>query len=178
MDSSNILFLGNYTNHESSHNLECLIYLICMKILSPCRVHLIRGLNEMVDKTQLSLTHDLMSDPASDVILTLLVDIFESLPVACTVDNQLFAAHSGIPKNNLSIIEIKSTQCWSSILNNNVPNSKLYNNYYSYSRVENNNVELYKADNKQSWLMNDKSYLIMLFDDIMDELLQVVYASY
>ena len=99
IDSTNLLFLGNYTDAESTANLECLIYLICMKILSPGRVFLLRGSNELAGRQQIQMQDSDRSDePLNDIVCNLLGQIFDSFPIAAVIEDSIFASHSGIPR--------------------------------------------------------------------------------
>src|SRR5699024_9682209 len=86
IDTSSLLFLGNYTDAESAFNLECLIYLICMKILSPGRVFLLRGANELAGRQQIQMQdRDHSDEPLNDIVCNLLAQIFDSFPIAAVL---------------------------------------------------------------------------------------------
>lgn len=103
----------------------------------------------------------------SETVINLLINIFELLPMVCIVDKQIFVAHSGIPKSIPSTYQIKTVATWSQLASANKNHSKIYNNYYNYNQRPEDGSEM----NEQSWFPIDKT---VLFDEVLDELLQVM----
>lgn len=70
-----------------------------MKILSPGRVFLLRGSNELAGRQQIQMQDSERSDePLNDIVCSLLGQIFDTFPIAAVIEESIFASHSGIPK--------------------------------------------------------------------------------
>ncbi|KAJ6218593.1 hypothetical protein RDWZM_009750 [Blomia tropicalis] len=101
--TENLVFLGNYTcslaDQPTSCGIECLIYLFSLKLCSPNKVFLLRGSNEVNTS---SLGKECVRKYGSVYgkrVHAALVDIFQKLPIALLIDDQILCVHSGIPSS-------------------------------------------------------------------------------
>ena len=106
------LFLGNFTN-RGAFSLETVCLLLALKIKYNGHFHLLRGNQEdleisklygLADECKEKLKEDI-NQPNS--IFQQLCNLFEYLPLAAVVNNQIFCVHSGIGKSGLYLSEIQ-----------------------------------------------------------------------
>ncbi|KAF7488152.1 Serine/threonine-protein phosphatase PP-X -like protein 2 [Sarcoptes scabiei] len=98
----NLVFLGNYSGLFSK-GIEVITYLFSMKLLSPNKVFLLRGTNEILSKSKLILKKECLHKYGQEFgrnIFNVVQEIFDRLPFAIIVDESIFCCHSGIPKWN------------------------------------------------------------------------------
>lgn len=98
----NLLFLGNYSGH-CPYGVEVITYLFSMKLLAPNKIFLLRGTNEMIDKSKIILRKECIAKYGNvygKKIHSVIMEIFARLPFAIIIDESIFCCHSGIPKWN------------------------------------------------------------------------------
>ncbi|KAI2799599.1 hypothetical protein BLOT_011505 [Blomia tropicalis] len=108
---ANMIFLGDMVD-RGKWSVECVTYLICLKVLMPLKVTLLRG-NHEVRKLQHHYTYrnECLSKYGEDYgirIWNLTNKIFDSLPLCAVIDRKVYCAHGGIPKDKLDLREIDS----------------------------------------------------------------------
>jgi serine/threonine-protein phosphatase 2B catalytic subunit len=91
----NYLFLGDYVD-RGIYGLECLVLLMAIKINFPKNVVLLRGNHESRNMTE-NFTFREEAITAYDLeVYNLMMDVFDSMPISCIVDNKYFGMHGGI----------------------------------------------------------------------------------
>lgn len=93
-----LVFLGNYSG-QHPYGVECLIYLFAMKICSPQKVFVLRGLNECGGYQQ-PLYKECVAkygDNNGRKVHSIFSNSFAKLPLAAIVDENILCVHSGIP---------------------------------------------------------------------------------
>ncbi|KAH9497540.1 hypothetical protein DERF_013519 [Dermatophagoides farinae] len=143
-----LLFMGNYL--QNLDNLDCLIYLLCMKILMPTKVFLLSGHNEM---KLANLPED------DDIIRNLIKQIYGLLPIACIIGDQLIVANFSIP--TISTFKLKIMATWSRSM---IPFNNVGKIYYKYDLIENSR-HCY-----QQYTIFDRKHS-PLYEDLIDELM-------
>lgn len=91
----NYLFLGDYVD-RGIFGLECMILLMAIKINFPKNVVLLRGNHESRNMTEnFTFREEVISAYDIEVYNTIM-EVFDSLPISCIVDNKYFGMHGGI----------------------------------------------------------------------------------
>lgn len=162
----NYLFLGDYVD-RGDYSIECILYLFAMKLISPKRFFLLRGNHEVAPiqrQYTFSKECDLKFGPSGKDLWKNFNKVFDFMPIAAIIDNQIFCAHGGIPK---SINDIKTlsesipspldnpeTQCpaaWEILWNDPITDSELIslvemdNAVTTYNQSSNDNVPAFEA---------------------------------
>jgi len=99
---ANFLFLGDYVD-RGIHDVECVLLLLCLKVLYPEKVFLLRGNHEWSDITndydECIRAHLKMYYPGQYIkICRKIMEVFSYLSVSCIVGKKLFCVHGGIPR--------------------------------------------------------------------------------
>ena len=107
--SSNYLFLGNYCG-SGPKGVECVIYLLAIKLIAPNKVFLLRGSQESRE-SQSSLKRECNEKYGEDTgikVWQLLNEVFDQLPIAAVVDDLIFCANGGVPRKTTKLKDIYS----------------------------------------------------------------------
>ena len=101
------LFLGDYVD-RGVYGLECTVYLLCLKLLAPKQVFLLRGNHESPEVNgdikqygELSFKHECISKfppREGEQVWEAINKVFQCLPVVAIIDDKIFCAHGGIPR--------------------------------------------------------------------------------
>lgn len=99
--TSNYLFLGDYVD-RGEYSVECVLYLFAMKHISPKRFYLLRG-NHEVATIQKQYTFarecEMKFGSMGKQIWKSFNRVFDLMPLAAVIDEQIFCAHGGIPRS-------------------------------------------------------------------------------
>ena len=97
----NYLFLGDYVD-RGIFGLECIMLLIALKINFPKNFMLLRGNHESRNMTEVFTFRDEIIQRFDNEVYDCFMELFDSLPLACVIDEKYFATHGGIsPELNL-----------------------------------------------------------------------------
>src|SRR5699024_939017 len=101
----NLIFLGNYSGHNSNSTncLEIIAYLFAIKYLSPNKVILLRGVQETKafnERTLLVECRARLGEDLGSTVWNMINEIFLQLPVVAIVNESIYCASSGIPKDS------------------------------------------------------------------------------
>ena len=168
IESVDYLFLGNFTN-RGAFSLETICLLLALKIKYNGHFHLLRGNMEDLEVSKLyGLGDECKEKLKEDItqpnsIFNQLCNLFEYLPLAAVINNQIFCVHNGISKNGLFLneiqrlkfpIQVKSCQIakdilWNSpSLNDNIMFNKLLPIEYKPEQFNSNSLDNFLKNNK------------------------------
>ena len=104
------LFLGDYVD-RGDFGLECICYLLSMKVLAPKTFFLLRGNHELRSIQQAftffrEVCEKFRNQQLGVHVWETLNKVFDLMPVAATIDDQIFCAHGGIPTSALRLDEL------------------------------------------------------------------------
>ena len=168
IESVDYLFLGNFTN-RGAFSLETICLLLALKIKYNGHFHLLRGNMEDLEVSKLyGLGDECKEKLKEDItqpnsIFNQLCNLFEYLPLAAVINNQIFCVHNGISKNGLFLneiqrlkfpIQVKSCQIAKDILwnspsfNDNIMFNKLLPIEYKPEQFNSNSLDNFLKNNK------------------------------
>lgn len=97
----NYLFLGDYVD-RGIFGLECMMLLVAIKINFPKKFILLRGNHESRNMTDSFTFREEVVSRFDAEVYDAFMELFDSLPIACVVDEKYLAMHGGIsPELNL-----------------------------------------------------------------------------
>ncbi|KAL4481156.1 hypothetical protein ABPG72_015111 [Tetrahymena utriculariae] len=93
---TNYLFLGNYIN-KGSDSIECFSYLMALKLRYPSRITLLRGSHETKSTSKIYGFYDECNNKYGSIdIWKAFLSVFECLPLAAVIGNEVFCVHAGL----------------------------------------------------------------------------------
>ena len=114
IDGLDYIFLGDYVD-RGTHSLETICLLMALKIKFPNQIHLLRGNHEdrwinSVFGFQTELCERLKDDIDNPVIFTKFNDLFDYLPLAAIINDEVLCLHGGIGSSINSLSDIEKIQ--------------------------------------------------------------------
>merc|ERR1719383_173475 len=97
--------MGDYVD-RGYDSVECFTLLLCLKLLFPSRIHLLRGNHESASVTKIYGFYDECRRKYDPQIFQLFCEVFDFLPLAATVDKKLFCVHGGLDPSIHSLEQI------------------------------------------------------------------------
>ena len=91
------VFNGDFVD-RGIYSFETIFALLAMKVASPQSVHLLRGNHETTDMNAVYGFEKQILGKYDSEVLNLFRKVFQSLPVAATINKRVFIAHGGIGK--------------------------------------------------------------------------------
>ncbi|VEU23718.1 DEKNAAC104837 [Brettanomyces naardenensis] len=107
--NANYLFLGDYVD-RGKQSLETILLLLCLKIKFPENFFLLRGNHESAGITRMYGFYDECKRRSSLKSWRMLVDVFNTLPVAATIAGRIFCVHGGLSPQLTDLNQIKKIQ--------------------------------------------------------------------
>ena len=178
IESCDYLFLGNFTN-RGAFSLETVCLLLALKIKYNGHFHLLRGNQEDIEISKLyGLADECKEKLKEDInqpnsIFQQLCNLFEYLPLAAVINNQIFCAHSGISKNGLYLKEIQRLTFPIKIKNCQIAKDLLWNTPNIYENTNFNKLfpieykpEQFNANSLDTLFNNNKLKLMIRSHDV------------
>lgn len=104
--NTNYLFLGDYVD-RGKQSLETIMLLLCLKLRFPNNVFLLRGNHECANVTKVYGFYDECKRRSSLKAWRMIVDVFNTLPIAATIGSKIFCVHGGLSPNLASLQDIE-----------------------------------------------------------------------
>ncbi|CAG2178547.1 unnamed protein product, partial [Oppiella nova] len=103
------LFLGDYVD-RGEHSVECILYLLCHKVLCPQKYWLLRGNHELRSVNQ-SFTFrneclEKFGESVGQKLWEKFNTVFDWMPICAVIDESIYCAHGGIPTGATTIDEL------------------------------------------------------------------------
>ena len=175
------LFLGNFTN-RGAFSLETICLLLALKIKYNGHFHLLRGNQEdleisklygLADECKEKLKEDI-NQPTS--IFQRLCALFEYLPLAAVINNQIICVHSGISKNGFSLNEIQRLKLPINVKNCQIAKDILWNtpsggneNTFNKNLPSEFKPDHFNAITVDSFLKNNNLKMIIRSHDVCEK---------
>lgn len=111
---TNYLFLGDYVD-RGYKSLETMLLLLCYKIKYPENFFMLRGNHESANITKIYGFYDeckrrLPLISGSHKLWKNFVDVFNTLPIAATINDKIFCIHGGLSPELHSLLQIERIQ--------------------------------------------------------------------
>lgn len=100
--SSKYLFLGDYID-RGEFGVECVCYLLCMKIIAPKHFFICRGNHEVRELQKQFTYYNECLNRFDEDVWELSNKVFDRLPICAIIDDALFCAHGGIPASSFKL---------------------------------------------------------------------------
>jgi len=108
LTAGNFVFLGDYVD-RGRNCLECVAYLLLMKLLLPHKVTLLRGNHETRDvngweehygeRSFIYQARARFGDELGFLVWEESNKVFDRMPLSCVIDQDIFCVHGGIPRS-------------------------------------------------------------------------------
>lgn len=172
------LFLGDYVD-RGDFGLECICYLLSMKVLAPKAFFLLRGNHELRSIQQAftffrEVCEKFRNQQLGVQVWDTLNKVFDLMPVAATIDDQIFCSHGGIPTSALRLDELyniptpltdpenQSAPAWEILWNDPVSTTE-YSEYADLLRKQPGGQQA--VANMQGYLPNTKRGTAFFFSE-------------
>lgn len=111
---TNYLFLGDYVD-RGYKSLELILLLLCFKIKYPENFFMLRGNHESANITKIYGFYDeckrrLPLSSGSHRLWKSFIDVFNTLPIAATINDKIFCIHGGLSPELTSLKQIQQIQ--------------------------------------------------------------------
>lgn len=108
------LFLGDYVNN-GKHSIELITLVLCMKLLAPKQIFLLRGSQETAEMTKAHGFKDDCLNRFDDEIYNKFLEVFECMPLAAVIEDEektksVLLLNGGLSPNLSSIQQIEEIQ--------------------------------------------------------------------
>lgn len=105
--NTNYLFLGDYVD-RGAFSVETISFLACLKLRHPNRISLIRGNHESRQTTMTyGFYQECMKKYGNSAVWTWFMDMFDYLPLAALIDDEVFGTHGGLSPSIHTIDQIR-----------------------------------------------------------------------
>lgn len=172
------LFLGDYVD-RGDYGLECICYLLSMKVLAPKTFFLLRGNHELRSIQQAftffrEVGEKFRNQQLGIQVWETLNKTFDLMPVAATIDDQIFCSHGGIPTSATRLDELynipsplpdpenQSAPAWEILWNDPVSSTE-YSEYADLLRKQPGGQQA--VANMQGYLPNTKRGTAFFFSE-------------
>ncbi|MHA2266842.1 MAG: metallophosphoesterase [Promethearchaeota archaeon] len=102
-----VIFLGDIVD-RGSRQLECLLFILALKVLNPQRYYLLRGNHETLEINQnYGFYQEFINRFKDPHKFNEIVAIYNSLPICAIINNKILCLHGGIPQDKQILQKIR-----------------------------------------------------------------------
>ena len=102
---SKFLFLGDYVD-RGKQSLECLLLLLCLKIIYPSKIFLLRGNHESEALNKIYGFYDECKRRITIKCFKKITNLFNILPITALIDENILCMHGGLSKDLTKIEQL------------------------------------------------------------------------
>ncbi|KKM84978.1 hypothetical protein LCGC14_1293710 [marine sediment metagenome] len=103
-----VIFLGDLVD-RGPYQLECLIYVCCLKLLEPERYFILKGNHETLEMNEAyGFSQEFRQKFKGADKFKEILSIYDVLPICATINNQILCLHGGIPTDINALKEMKN----------------------------------------------------------------------
>ncbi len=104
------IFLGDIVD-RGSKQLECLLFILVLKILNPHKYYLLRGNHETVEMNKYYGFYQEFIEKFKDPLkFEEIIAVYNSLPICAIINNTILCLHGGIPQDEEILQKIKGVK--------------------------------------------------------------------
>jgi protein phosphatase len=107
--ASNYLFLGDYVD-RGRHSVETIIFMFCYKVLYRDTFYLLRGNHECASINKMYGFFDDVKRRYNMRLFKSFTDVFNCMPVACSISDKIFCMHGGLSPDLTTIRKINELE--------------------------------------------------------------------
>ncbi len=105
-----IIFLGDLVD-RGPHQLECLITILCLKIIEPYRFYILRGNHETLEMNKAyGFFYEFIQKFQDVEKITEILSVYDLLPICSKINDKILCLHGGIPLEINVINEFKDVK--------------------------------------------------------------------
>ena len=165
---TNYLFLGTLLSEEWGFSLEILSLLLCLKILYPKRVILLRTERDIFC-LESCLYDEIRMKYANDELIDLFYEIFLSLPLAAIIDGTIFCVNSGLSPEVSTKEQILNLDRFHDIMEDRFPQTAIIKDFLCNRPFDNEkqdwNFEKFDENNNYNAQSPYRGFLIRCVKD-------------
>ncbi|MFX0002380.1 MAG: metallophosphoesterase [Candidatus Hodarchaeota archaeon] len=106
-----VIFLGDIVD-RGSKQLECLILVLALKILSPLKYYILRGNHETLEMNQYyGFFQDFILRFRDQNKFNEVITLYNTLPICTLINKTILCLHGGIPQDNEILMKLKNQRC-------------------------------------------------------------------
>jgi len=110
LPNTNYLFMGDYVD-RGYHSVEVVTLLLCLKLRYKNRVNILKGNHESRQITQVYGFYDeCLRKYGGENVWKMLTDVFDYLPLAALIDDQILCVHGGLSPSIDSLHNIRALE--------------------------------------------------------------------
>lgn len=103
-----VLFLGDLVD-RGPYQLECLIYVCCLKLLEPERYFILKGNHETLEMNEAyGFSQEFLQKFKDADKFKEILSIYDVLPICATINDQILCLHGGIPTHINALKDMKN----------------------------------------------------------------------
>jgi len=107
LPGTNYIFIGDFVD-RGAHSVETMELLLCYKVKYPSHITLLRGNHESRSTSSQYGFHDeIRRKYGNETPWNYFVDVFDYLPIAAIIENDIFCVHGGLSPNLKTIDQIR-----------------------------------------------------------------------
>lgn len=125
IENTKYLFLGDYVD-RGPQSIENLLFLLTMKVAYPNQIFLLRGNHESEEISTVYGLRDECVRRYSFRLYSVLINLFDTMPFAATINNTIFCVHGGISSSKCDLSTLRAIQRPLDITNSNVVTDLLW----------------------------------------------------